>query len=494
MSDKIYDVFISYRRDGGFETAKHLNDLLCHDGYSVSFDIDTLREGDFDKALLARIEQCVDFILIVDKHCFDKTLDNNNKPEEDWLRTELAYALELKKNIIPVLLPNASFPDGLPKDIERVPRKNGPKYSKDYYDMFYKKLRSMLHALPRNGIGGSGSLFMSSCANLKVQTNLDCVMYIDGDRHCILTAGKLHKIPLSVGEYMLKFVGLDNEQDRITDDSFVMPNNDKLYKVDLVSLKRDRIALEQEIEREEGREKKKKKEKEEDGVFYVNGVSFKMVKVIGGTFMMGATEEQGTDAVRDERPAHQVTLSDYYIGETAVTQRLWTAVMGGNPSQPKSEDLPVNNVSWEDAQIFIRNLSIIIGRKFRLPTEAEWEYAARGGSKSKKYKYSGSNNLDEVAWYDKNCGSKLHPVKCKKANELGLFDMSGNVWEWCNDWYRAYSEEQQTDPKGPIDGSNKVIRGGGWKYYARVFRVSNRGNYAPSYRNIFTSLRLVMDF
>lgn len=167
MSDKIYDVFISYRRDGGFETAKHLNDLLCADGYSVSFDINTLREGDFDTALLIRIEQCVDFILIVDKHCFDKTLDNSVKREQDWLRIELTYALQLKKNIIPILLPSATFPNNLPDDIKDVPRKNGPTYSKEYYDNFYGKLKEMLHALPRYGIVNSKTSNRNSGPKLK---------------------------------------------------------------------------------------------------------------------------------------------------------------------------------------------------------------------------------------------------------------------------------------------------------------------------------------
>lgn len=146
-----YDIFISYRRDGGFETAKHLNDLLVHDGYTVSFDIDTLREGDFDETLLKRIDQCVDFILVVDKHTFDRTLDSNFDPKKDWLRTELAHALKLKKNIVPILLSGvAGFPDNLPEDIADVSTKNGPEYNKYYFDEFYKRLKSFLHCVPRN--------------------------------------------------------------------------------------------------------------------------------------------------------------------------------------------------------------------------------------------------------------------------------------------------------------------------------------------------------
>ena len=153
---------------------------------------------------------------------------------------------------------------------------------------------------------------------------------------------------------------------------------------------------------------------------------------------MGATSEQGEDADSDEKPAHQVTLSDYYIGETEVTQALWKAVMGTNPSNFKGDSNPVEKVSWNDCQEFIRKLNSLTGRTFRLPTEAEWECAARGGNQSKGYKYSGSNKIKDVAWYDGNSKDKTHAVKTKPSNELGLYDMSGNVNEWCWDLYGAY--------------------------------------------------------
>lgn len=206
-------------------------------------------------------------------------------------------------------------------------------------------------------------------------------------------------------------------------------------------------------------------------IFKVNGVEFKMVYVEGGTFMMGPD-----DVYPEQNPAHKVTLSDYYIGETEVTQELWKAVMGDNPSCFKGDDnLPVGRVSWEGiVEKFIPVLNRKTGRTFRLPTEAEWEYAARGGGKSKGYKYSGSDNIDEVAWYDGNCGGKIHPVKGKKANELGLYDMSGNVREWCNDWYKGYNSGAQTNPKGSETGSSPVIRGGSWGRKAGYSSVTLR--------------------
>jgi formylglycine-generating enzyme required for sulfatase activity len=226
-----------------------------------------------------------------------------------------------------------------------------------------------------------------------------------------------------------------------------------------------------------------------DKIFTVGGVSFTMKEVAGGTFTMGATSEQGSDAGNNEKPAHQVTLSNYYIGETEVTQALWHAVMGSNPSFRKGVNLPVEQVSWDDCQEFIKELNRITGKKFRLPTEAEWEYAARGGNKSKGYKYSGSNNIDDVAWYG-NSGSNTHTVKTKTPNELGIYDMSGNVWEWCSDWEGSYSSNAQTNPTGPSTGSYRVVRGGNWSLGARFCRVSYRNSNAPGNRISNLGLRL----
>lgn len=229
----------------------------------------------------------------------------------------------------------------------------------------------------------------------------------------------------------------------------------------------------------------------EKTTFTVNGVSFNMIAVKGGTFTMGATAEQGSDAYYDENPAHQVTLTGYCIGETEVTQELWQAVMGSNPSYFTGNlQRPVEYVSWNDCQEFIKKLNQLTGKTFRLPTEAEWEYAARGGSQSLGYKYAGSNTIGDVAWYTSNSSSTTHPVKQKQANELGLYDMSGNVWEWCQDWYDSYSSSSQTNPAGPSSGSYRVLRGGGWDYDATNCRVSDRIYGSPSGRDYYGGLRL----
>jgi len=218
------------------------------------------------------------------------------------------------------------------------------------------------------------------------------------------------------------------------------------------------------------------------------------------------SNNSGSDTEGSEYPVHQVTLSGYCIGQTEVTQALWQAVMGSNPSNfnggvyGTNLQRPVECVSWNDCQTFITKLNELTGKQFRLPTEAEWEYAARGGNRSQGYKYSGSNDVNEVAWYwynipsqsSSNAGYGTQTVATKKANELGLYDMSGNVWEWCQDWYGSYSSESQTNPTGPATGSGRVYRGGSWNYSAWSCRVSYRDYYYPSNTYVYLGLRLAL--
>ncbi len=224
-------------------------------------------------------------------------------------------------------------------------------------------------------------------------------------------------------------------------------------------------------------------------VYAVNDVSFEMVPVEGGTFDMGATPEQ-VDPNDDEQPVHQVTLSSYMIGKSEVTQALWEAVMESNPSEFRGANLPVEQVSWEDCQEFIKKLNAITGENFRLPTEAEWEFAARGGNKSLHTQYSGSDNLDEVAWYLENSGQKTHAVGTKAPNELGIHDMSGNVWEWCQDMHDEYSSESVTNPIGQESRPFRVYRGGCWCFSATLCRVAIRGLEFPNHNVNYLGFRL----
>mgnify|MGYP002869804714 CR=1 FL=1 len=239
-------------------------------------------------------------------------------------------------------------------------------------------------------------------------------------------------------------------------------------------------------------------------MFTVKGVSFKMVNVEGGTFQMGSDD---SEAGRFDSPVHQVTLSSYSIGQTEVTQALWYAVMGQKPTSDGDkwsskyglgDNRPAYNVSWEDCQEFITKLNQLTGKHFRMPTEAEWEFAARGGTKSKGYKYAGSNTIDDVAWYTVNSNVLgnpnygTHDVATKRANELGIYDMSGNVLEWCNDWFGSYSSTVLTNPTGPTTGSHRVGRGGSWGGRALDCRVTLHSGSMPTDRSSYLGLRLAL--
>ncbi len=214
-----------------------------------------------------------------------------------------------------------------------------------------------------------------------------------------------------------------------------------------------------------------------------NGVKIEMVAVTGGTFQMGSEAGEA-----DENPVHQVTVSAFAMGKYEVTQAQWQAVMGSKPSNFKGADLPVEIVSWEEAQAFCRELSRMTGKGYRMPTEAEWEYACRAGTKGP---YAGT--LSEMAWYSDNAGSRTHPVGQKKPNAWGLYDMHGNVWEWCQDWYDRsyYSQSSATDPQGPRAGSYRVVRGGGWSYAAADCRSAYRDYRAPGSRYGSLGFRLL---
>ena len=246
--------------------------------------------------------------------------------------------------------------------------------------------------------------------------------------------------------------------------------------------------------------------------FNVKGVRFCMVKVDGGSFWMGAhrqyrrkglfSKEPDTstpnfdeNAEKRESPVHKVTLDGFYLCRTEVTQGLWEKVMGNNPSKFKSidDDLPVDSVSYDDiVNKFLPRLNRFTGYNFRLPTEAEWEYAAKGGNKSLGFKYAGSNKLDSVVWHQGNSDSQTHPVRTKQANELGLFCMSGNVWELCSDWASSYDQNDQLNPTGPSSGTYRVLRGGSWFNKPKDNRISNRNRIRPFEKGSIVGFRLAL--
>lgn len=226
---------------------------------------------------------------------------------------------------------------------------------------------------------------------------------------------------------------------------------------------------------------------------WVKGIPIVLVKVEKGTFKMGATDEQSVAAQKDERPAHSVTIHTFFIAQTEVTQELWQTIMDNNPSMVVGSNRPVHNVSWYDCQEFLLQLNAVSGKKFRLATEAEWEYAARGGNRSKAFKFAGGNNVEKLAWNSESEGTELHFVRTKQPNELGLYDMSGNVMEWCNDLYGEYSSKAETDPRGAVYGERRVLRGGSWQTPRGNCRVSSRHCDIPYDRREDYGLRLVLD-
>jgi serine/threonine protein kinase/formylglycine-generating enzyme required for sulfatase activity len=258
----------------------------------------------------------------------------------------------------------------------------------------------------------------------------------------------------------------------------------------------ERLAEQQRREQEEQRRLAEQRRRDEEQREQARiqqllaNLGIEMVLVKGGTFDMGDTFNEGYP---DEKPVHSVTVSDFYIGKTEVTQKQWVAIMGSNPSYFIGDNRPVESVTWNDVQEFIRKLNARTGGNFRLPTEAEWEYAARGGNKSRGYKYSGSNNVDEVAWYDGNSNDRTHPVGTKKPNELGIYDMSGNVWEWCADWYDKayYSNSPYENPTGPASSQVRVLRGGSWYHFGYYLRCSYRYGVYPIDRYSVIGFRLV---
>ena len=224
----------------------------------------------------------------------------------------------------------------------------------------------------------------------------------------------------------------------------------------------------------------------------VQGVAIPMKLISRGTFTMGGSLE-GIDYKDNELPAHSMEVESFYMSVYEVTQQLWTAVMGTNPSEFIGEQNPVENVSWYDCVEFTTKLSSLTGRLFRLPTEAEWEYAAKGGSNQENFEFAGSNHLWEVAWCVSNSEKRTHPVGHKECNGCGLYDMSGNVYEWCSSWYAPYVIESMYNPLGPDNGEDKVFRGGSWKYSDTYCRITYRPHTNPNGRYNNLGLRLVLE-
>ena len=472
-----YDVFISSKSED-YSIAEKIYDFLISNKYSVflaSKELEKLGEAQYSLAIDEALDNTHHMIVVA---------SSLNNIQSRWVQYEWrTFSDDLKSgykegNLLTIIDASVVKLSDLPASLRHQQSFN-----------FNEWQNFILGYLPKSDLNSDS---FKGDVQYKIRVNRACWLYLDDEKIQQLEANKITKILLSEGEYLRRVEAIDNK-DVYEEKELILSGTSKLDNV-VLDCRDLSKTLKSNINIEGDEFEKTKKEDATDLVFNVNGVQFSMKRVEGGTFTMGATSEQGRDACSDENPAHSVTLDSYYIGVTEVTQALWQAVMGSNLSYTKGNSLPVNNVSWDDCQQFIQKLNQLTDKTFSLPTEAQWEFAARGGNLSQGYKYAGSNILDEVAWYSGNSNGKTHLVAQKKPNELGLYDMSGNVWEWCEDWYGSCSEvpDIQYNPKGPSSGHLRVCRGGSFNYLAQYCRVFYRGAYSDiHYQNL--GLRLVLD-
>lgn len=588
---KEYDIFISYRREGGKEYARNLTLELVSRGYHPFLDFDELKDGKFDKRITDAIESAPVFLFILSRGSLDRCVN-----EGDWVRKEIMHAIEHKRHIVPVDIDKqfVGFPSSkdFPKEIKESLGQQ--QFSQIQTEMLYKV---SIDELVRNRIQPAIEKYRRerqraagmTGAEIHIETDTDCHVQRFHKDMIVAKVDVENVIRLPKGKHKLQFISVYNSEVRdsieykvsdISDSDYIEvslkeKNYSKLDEsTELETLLRDKNELvkkNQELQQKlniansnlqqltehsesienklkaeiENLSKEVKKVKEELSVkdqtivslekkleeahvnfekvhsevesrkdtkiqsctseddkqkseiskpvcYQIGNVQFKMIYVEGGVFYMGATSEVQAP-YSWEFPVHQVEVSSYYIGETLVTQSLWKEVMGNNPSYFDGAQNPVEQISWDDCIEFIKKLNNKTGRNFCLLTEAQWEFAARGGKKCvQNTQYSGSNKLEEVAWFETNSGNKTHPIKKKKPNELGIYDMTGNVWEWCSDLYGSYSSEGQVNPIGPESGTYHVFRGGSWCSKAKYCRLSYRDCNSTDYSSSDLGFRLAL--
>lgn len=513
-----HDIFISYKRIS-LPTANNLYYRLTMRGYSVFFDLEEMRRNNFDEQIYENIQSSKDFFVILEESslisCFSGDYQN------DWFCKEIIFALKENKNIIPVLLNGYKMPSEelLPPELKELSKKNALEFSYTYFDDYIDKLISKGYLTATSKENKESSIF-------KFTSTEDCDIYENGKLVCSLNG--MDEMPYYLfvkrkGEYRYKCVNKHNKEAQLV--PVTIDTNEEKF-VDIVWKRLQLVNPEKsafDIKNVSG----------DKYTIEVANFSFNMIRVEGGTFLMGATDEQTSDADPGEHPLHTVAVDTFYIGEFPIVQCLWEYVMGYNKSHFKDKSefmisegnrtpwipavrttrtvigatigswfgpigsviggvigngigvtlnnqfLPVETISFCEVEEFVKRLSQMTSLEFSIPTEEEWEYAARGGLKTKHYKYSGSNNIDEVAWYRGNSSEKTHPVGLKKPNELGLYDMSGNVWEWTKTHPYNYFQ-----PNKQSGGEHYIRRGGSWWHEDKNCRVSKR--YA-SHQNKRTS-------
>ena len=505
-----YDVFISYRRESGTHQANALRADIqrIRADYSIFMDTREMKGGDFARKLDRKIRESFNFVVVISRGCFP-----HHSSGKDYFLYEIGQAIRMGKNVIPV------YYDGMEYKniqehlswIEDFDKQNAITYHNDdpegsvnqiisYLKTREEILKERLESLSRERETVRKELLLLDKSKVESACPVCSTRHSAAMSYCGTCGYKFF-------DELEKSVAGSDEQ---LQESERLEKHKEVWRrclggEDNAGLQRALTEARKQLQRSDSQRKELEEQLkafrdaarapsmgEKTLEFRLSDeVSFKMIRVEGGSFMMGEPDND-PDAHDDEKPQHEVTLSDYYIGETQVTQALWKAVMGKNPSGFKGDNNPVEKVSWTDCREFIKKLNTKTGRSFRLPTEAEWEYAARGGDRSRGYKYAGSVDIDEVAWYGNNSEMVTHPVRQKKSNELGLYDMSGNVWEWCQDWLGRYGSGKETNPTGPSEGTSRVLRGGSWDYGARDCRVTCRGFGDPGNRIYFIGFRLAL--
>lgn len=521
-----YDIFISYKRKS-LPTANNLYYRLTTRGYSTFFDLEEMRKDNFDVQLLNYIENAKDVFVILEEGSLDACKNENPDWEKDWFCHEIAFALEKKKNIIPILLGDYKMPSEalFPDKLKELSLKHAPDFSFSFFDAYLDKL------IEKKFITSEAHTQNKTTSIFKFYSNENCQVFKDGKLVCSLEGMSEEPYYLPVprkGDYRFKAVN-------------AITAEQKLFKGHIDSEEDKEI----EIEWEERKPFKSDQEWPEKIIISGDTFSvdlgvlrFNMIRVEGGKMKIGATTEQLEDAEGNEHPEHIVTLPTYYIGQFPVTQNIWELVMGYNKSKNKERNespnsasiswissaakgagigallggpigaiaggaigwfagnfinnddavghYPVESISHDEALEFVRRLSQMTNIPFVLPTEEEWEYAARGGQKSQGYKYAGSNDINEVAWYKDNSNRTTHPVGEKAPNELGLYDMCGNVWEWTST--PAHSYYTEVNPSGKVF----IRRGGSWWHEAKNCRVSRRYASDHSKKTSGLGLRVVI--
>lgn len=460
-----YDVFISYSRrdyideDGNVipgNVITKLKNRLKTEGISYWFDKEGIIHGDqFASVIVKNIKQSRLLLFVSSK--------SSNASE--WTSDEIATARSYKRYIIPLRIDDSDYNDAVMLYLAKLDFVDYTSKSSQALD---ELVSSIQHYIKKTAQAELVETIHDAQKSLRQQLSVLFRIYELGKQ----LGYKQKQCPICETKLQL-------EQSFCTTCSFHFPYfyglGEQFDDVDPVYLNKVKSLWNPmpPVEKETITENSVKRHKREKGMIEVNGVKFRMIPVEGGTFTMGEGQQ-----------GHKVTLSSYKISETPVTQALWQAVMGNNPSRYKGDDRPVEQVSWDDCQSFIVKLRELTGKHFRLPTEAEWEFAARGGNRSEWTAFSGSDNLDNVAWCAMNSNGAeegTHDVKTKKPNELRIYDMSGNVWEWCFDRFGELSTVPETNPIGPATGDGRVCRGGGWN--------SNELNCELTFRNYCGHLR-----